>query len=751
MEWKWSKANEKALAQFVSDRAIELLPKLSVNSFDQVQTRDGRLHLVQSIYDQLLKQGIQYSYEKYHPEAEIQRIRTPAEILNTPGEGTCLDLALLFCGLCFGYDLLPLLIVIEGHALAAVALNHPRREWNSFARERTLFNSTELFRGEANHIALRQLVKDGAYVAVECTGFAQTQSFTGSMPEEIARTPAGTLTFERAIAAGQEQLQNSARSFQFAIDIAVAHYVWKIEPDSLAQMAVSLRLGKLMVYLSQSIQTESIDVQPSAQTDSTKLGSNPYKGLLAFQETDGDCFFGRERQITELWNKLRDLYESDSTVRLLPIYGPSGSGKSSLARAGLIPEVARRSIPGYSQARIAVLVPGTHPLESLATVLARIATDDLTPVAKTREFVGELKQVNETDEQDGLRRIADVLPDIAISPLLVLVDQFEEIYTLCETQLERDAFVNNLLCAVSDRSQRVTVIITLRSDFLGETQKHSVLNRLFSEQGYLVPSMNEAELREAICKPAELAGHPLDEATVDLLIKDTEGREGALPLLQFTLTRIWDGLIEGNQPVDTLKAIGGVGGALAGEAQRIYDTLRPEEQEIARRVFLGLVQLGEGTKDTRRRAPIDGLISYREQPEQVKRVISRFTNPGVRLITLSIEGSVETAEVTHEALFKHWQKLQQWVDSSRSDIRFQRRLDEAARYWDDYVRPDGNLWRSPDLDLLRRYQQRAGDSMTPLQVEFFVASRNLEQSWKRKEEQQQQLVMSLYPGLIFSS
>lgn len=234
MEWKWSKANEKSLARFVSDRAVELLPKLSASPFELIQTREGRLNLVRSIYDRLLNQGIQYAYEKYHPEEEIQRLRTPAEVLYAPGEGTCLDLALLFCGLCFGYELLPLLVVIEGHAFAAVSLNHQRREWNGFARERNLFNSTELFRGEESGRALQKLIEDEAYVAVECTGFARTRSFTGSMPEAVGRSPQGTMTFDRAVAAGREQLANSGRGFLFAIDIAVAQYVWKIEPAALS-------------------------------------------------------------------------------------------------------------------------------------------------------------------------------------------------------------------------------------------------------------------------------------------------------------------------------------------------------------------------------------------------------------------------------------------------------------------------------------------------------------------------------------
>ncbi|MEP0873557.1 AAA family ATPase [Trichocoleus desertorum AS-A10] len=476
--------------------------------------------------------------------------------------------------------------------------------------------------------------------------------------------------------------------------------------------------GHITIYQPQL--ERSLKAEPESPST---IGPNPYKGLMAFQETDGDRFFGREKQIEQLWNKLRELHEEQTAVQFLPIYGPSGSGKSSLVRAGLIPELARHPLPGYARARVAVLVPGTHPLEALATVLVRVATDDQTPAAKTREFVGELEQANQNNEYDGLRRIADVFPDITISPLIVVVDQLEEIYTLCEAQDERDAFVANLLCAAGDRARRVSVIVTLRSDFLGETQKHAVLNRLFSEQGYLVPAMSPEELRQAIAKPAELAEHPLDAATIDLLVKDAEGREGALPLLQFALECIWEGLAEGKAPVETLKAINGVGGALAGKAQQIYDSLDDERKAIARRLFLGLVHLGEGTKDTRRRASLDSLISHQDQPMNVKQVIHLFAAPGVRLITLSTENNIKTVEVTHEALFGHWNQLRSWLEGSRSDLRFQRRLDEAARYWNEQGRPEGNLWRSPDLDSLQQFFQRASDGMTLLQVEFFQASK----------------------------
>ncbi|NET39034.1 MAG: ATP-binding protein [Cyanothece sp. SIO1E1] len=445
-----------------------------------------------------------------------------------------------------------------------------------------------------------------------------------------------------------------------------------------------------------------------------------------------------------LWQRFRDLLEQSSKAnvvpRVLPILGPSGCGKSSLARAGLIPELARRPLAGKEQMRVAVIVPGTHPIDALAGVLVKVATQDPMPVAKKREFATELKLQTVTGDYDGMRRIADLMPHIKDSPLLVLVDQFEEVYSLCKQLDERRAFIETLLHAASDPTGNVSVILTLRSDFLGQIQQHRLLNQVIgSDQSMIVPAMMETELRCAIAEPAKQAGRPLDEAMIDLLVKDTEGREGALPLLQFALTQIWQEVSEGKDPAQTYREMGGVGGALAGEAQRIYNNkLDDIEKDIARRVFVGLVQLGEGTRNTRRRVAVKDLVASRDTLDGVKQVICQFSSPGARLITLSNQENYEIAELTHEALLEHWHQLKDWLDINRNDIRFQRRLDEAARLWHQGKRNRGRLWRSTDLALLKKYAKRANDNLTDLQLTFLRTS--------ERAARQEQAIVAL--GLI---
>jgi uncharacterized protein YjbI with pentapeptide repeats len=495
-----------------------------------------------------------------------------------------------------------------------------------------------------------------------------------------------------------------------------------VQGQAITQMVGGFSVGQLTVYLSQ----QPKETATATETPAVRLGENPYQGLRAFREKDGDRFFGRTTQTYDLWERFQRLHDDRTTVRILPIYGPSGSGKSSLARAGLIPTLGSRLLPGRDRVQVVVLAPGTHPLEALATVLARIVTQDPAPVAKMREFQEDLMKANPLHQFEGLRRIAGAFTNIE-SPLIVLVDQFEEIYTLCTNVEERDAFVENLLCAASDPSQHVSVILTMRSDFLGATQQHPRLNKLFSSQGFLVPIMQPEELADAITEPAKRAGYELDRATVQLLLEESQGQDGALPLLQFALTQIWEGLRQGVEPAETLKKIGGVGGALASEAKRLYEGLSIDRQRIARSIFLAVIQLNDDNKATRRRAPISELIARDEDAPLVRDVIDRFSRPGVWILVTSCnEQQVEMVEVAHEALIRNWKELREWLKEHGQALRQKRKIERAAQEWKEKNKSKDYLLQGRSLRDAREFMQAQKDnsetSLSNLATEFVKAS-----------------------------
>lgn len=452
-------------------------------------------------------------------------------------------------------------------------------------------------------------------------------------------------------------------------------------------------------------------------------GSNPYRGLSAFQVDEWHLFFGRTALIEKLSQHFHALCDRPDATRLLVILGPSGSGKSSVARAGLLAALNQSAVVNSQSLRLAILRPGTRPVESLARALLPFSLSDSTVLPASRIIAIEQLLRDPATPAEGLRRFACDLLDTSHLPFVVFVDQFEEAYTLCTNQDERDAFVGLLLHASSDRARRVAVIVTLRSDFLGETQKyHNQFNRLIAAQGVIVPALSPDELRDAIAKPAELQGRPIDEATVEHLLAETRDSEGALPLVEFALTRIWEGIIADRAPGATLREIGGVGGSLASKAQEIYGALNRSEQATARRALVRLVRLGEGTRDTRRRAPIRDLCGRGETEADVWAVLRKFTTESARLVTLSRDGAGIEAEVTHEALFDHWHELRNWINESRADRRFHDRITESAHMWNGGQRQVGRLWRSPDLDLLRNYAQRKPEELSTLQTAFLQAA-----------------------------
>ena len=502
------------------------------------------------------------------------------------------------------------------------------------------------------------------------------------------------------------------------------------------------------------------------------IGPNPYLGLSAFEAKDAEKFFGREQLTTMLWEKCCNL-RATQAPHFLAILGPSGSGKSSVARAGLMVALEKRLLPGLQKIQFDTITPTEQPIEKLAGVLAKkiemdfdeqraeiekslknkedalrtIAAslphiDSAQPIEtlakmlaksvemdfdeKRAEFIKSLK-----NQEDALISIVASLPHIDSAPLVILIDQFEEIYTSCKEEEERRAFIDNLMAAVTDKSGRLFIILTLRSDFLGETRAHEALNQLISQQNVIVPMMTQAELRLAISQPAENAGHTLDNAIITLLVEQTKGLEGVLPLLQFALTRLWRGLINGVEPIDTLKEIGGVGGALAQKAEEIYQKLSEGDKNIARRAFLKLVE--PGTKNTRRRVNMKEIVAHHEDDRKIHSLLDKFADKEARLITLSEnEQGQTTVEITHEALLENWDTLKEWVLTHNEDLRFEHRLTEVTRHWESANRADGLLWDSPDFEQLQKFHERASQDMTMVQMDFYRASENKKQWDKRK-------------------
>jgi hypothetical protein len=308
MSWKpWSRVDDRGLARYVTPEAKRWLA-LDVSRFDLGENPEGRRRVVQAIYEALVAKEIRYALEEYHPSAAQQPIRTPPEILEAPREGTCLDLAVLFCGLCLASDLLPILIVIAGHALAAVSLAHGLRDWDGYRPERPLFETGPL----TDPDPMRRLLDEGSYLAVECTGLAQSQKLgraaRARFPETIGRRK-GVLSFKRAVAAGREQLEFPERPFQFALDIAVAHNAWRIEPYPLEPAAL----------------TNIFEILQKASAPlSTYMRLEEFQTLVAERTRD---FVGRDFIFAAIDAALRDPEFSSGYIL---VQGEPGIGKTAL-------------------------------------------------------------------------------------------------------------------------------------------------------------------------------------------------------------------------------------------------------------------------------------------------------------------------------------------------------------------------------------------------------------------------------------
>ncbi len=318
--------------------------------------------------------------------------------------------------------------------------------------------------------------------------------------------------------------------------------------------------------------------------------TNPYKGLRAFQEADAPDFFGRAALAERLVARL-----AAPGPGFLAVVGPSGSGKSSVVRAGLVPALRQGAMPPV----VANLVPGAQPWEELEAALLRVAVN---PPASLREQLL-------ADERGLLRAVKRVLPDDPAAWLLLVIDQFEEVFTLVADEALRADFLDSLAVAVAEPRSPLRVVVTLRADFYDRPLVYASYARLLGERTEVVGPLAPAELHEAIAGPAARAGLALEPGLAPTIIQDVGEQPGTLPLLQYALTELFERRAGRQLTLAAYRASGGVLGALGRRAEAIYSGLPAPEQETARQLFLRLVTLGEGTEDTRRRAHLAELTS----------------------------------------------------------------------------------------------------------------------------------------------
>jgi WD40 repeat protein/class 3 adenylate cyclase len=410
----------------------------------------------------------------------------------------------------------------------------------------------------------------------------------------------------------------------------------------------------------------------------------PYKGLLPFEPEDSELFFGREQLAEDVAARL-------AAPGFLAVVGQSGSGKSSLVRAGVVPAL-QRSADG--ELDTAIVAPGAHPLAQL----------------------------------DGARNAS-----------LLVVDQFEEVFTLCRDDEERVAFIEALLDRSGDGAR---VIIALRADFYGRCASYPRLASALEERQALVGPMTEEEMRRAIERPGEHVGLVLEPGVVETILRDVAGQPGALPLLSHTLLETWKRRSDRMLTVIGYLQSGGVQGAIAKTAETVYREMPPDQQRLARNIFMRLTEPGEGTEDTRRRVAIGELIPRPDQEAEVLAVVRTLAD--ARLVTTG-EGTVEVA---HEALIRHWPTLREWLDEDREGRLLHRRLTEAAREWESLGHDPGALLRGTRLATTGDWATAHDPELNQLEREFLTASRQASQSEAERQRRTNRRLRGLLVGAL---
>jgi WD40 repeat protein/class 3 adenylate cyclase len=426
----------------------------------------------------------------------------------------------------------------------------------------------------------------------------------------------------------------------------------------------------------------------------------PYKGLAPFDDDDVDYFFGREQLVSKLVAAL-------ITAPLLGVTGPSGSGKSSLVRAGLVPAIAVGSLPGSDRWRRVLMRPGEHPIRELE------------------------------------RALGTSLPDggLAAEPgerLLLVVDQFEEIFTSCSDDEERAAFVELLTDAATRGDGRVSIVVAIRADFYGRCATYPALASLLSDNHVLVGPMEPAELRRAIELPAKHVGLTVEPELVDALVEEVTDEPGGLPLLSTTLLELWQRRSGRVLTTASFQESGGVRGAVARLAETAYHRLSDRQRQVARAILLRSAGTGEGAAAVRRRVPLTELDVQRD--EDVAHVLAALTD--ARLLTTT----ETTVEVAHEALLREWPRLRSWLEENAEGRRLHLHLAQTVDEWQERGRDPADLFRGARLAAALDWTGEHALELNEAEREFLEESRAASERDAERQRRTNRRLRSLLVG-----
>jgi WD40 repeat protein len=448
----------------------------------------------------------------------------------------------------------------------------------------------------------------------------------------------------------------------------------------------------------------------------------PYRGLLYFREEDAPFFFGRDLSIGQLT-------EAVLKKPFVAMVGASGSGKSSVVRAGLAPGLRRQTDRVWE---VATMVPGDRPLHALAAALLPALEPQLTETDRLIE-VNKLARAF-ADAEVSLRDVVHSIlnKQSGTDRLLLVVDQWEELYTLTHDDVTRRRFVDDLLETSAKENTPLTLVLTLRGDYVGKAFAYRPLSdRLQDAQVNLGP-MTRQELELAIKLPAEKVKLEFEAGLIERILDDVGDEPGNLPLLEFVLKRLWE---ERRGPIlhhEAYRTMGWLKGAVAKKAEDVFGRLSPQEQETVHHLFLQIVRPGDKGEDTRRRA------RFAEVGETSREVVKKLADERLLVTSMVAQGTEETIEVAHEALIRTWDRLRSWLNEDREFLLWRERLRVMVSQWYLARRDKEALLRGPLLDEAKRWLGERTHRLTPEELEYVITSRNHHEEERRLDEERRQ-------------